>query len=276
MPRCEISVPCANSHNRYLPRRASRSTRRPSSTDRSATGHRRRCSRTSVASTVRRSTAGASARRVTSTSGSSGIGFRRNGPGRSDNVGTIPLAACFDARASLMLLSFARRAAELARLIPLLTAVAILGCATRPAATGPAPTDYADRGTDARRRRPRRRPGTAGASAKPGDPEALPEVPITGALYVSADGGGTRGAAGRARRGLFDLSEARARDARSAPGAPRDGTRVAGTCPAAECRGGRIVAPACADLEGGAAGARSAVMPAAAASTMPTPCLLPK
>ena len=79
-----------------------------------------------------------------------------------------------------MLLSFARRATELARLIPLLTTVAILGCATRPAETGPAPTatptaasTQASAATAA---------GTAGASAKPGDPEALPEVPITGAL----------------------------------------------------------------------------------------------
>src|SRR3954454_14787672 len=66
----------ASSHTRYLPRRPSRSTRRPSTASRTASGasgRDHRGSRMSSSVSSRPSTAGASWRRIVSTSGSSGI-----------------------------------------------------------------------------------------------------------------------------------------------------------------------------------------------------------
>src|SRR3954447_19954387 len=66
----------ASSHTRYYPRRASRSTRRPSTASRTASGasgRHQRGSRTSSVVSSRPSTTSASWRRIVSTSGSSGI-----------------------------------------------------------------------------------------------------------------------------------------------------------------------------------------------------------
>ena len=81
-----------------------------------------------------------------------------------------------------MLLSFARRAVQLARLIPFLAAVAILGCATRPGATGSAPTDTPTAASTPTQASAASATGTGESSGKAGDPESPPEVPITGAL----------------------------------------------------------------------------------------------
>jgi tetratricopeptide (TPR) repeat protein len=105
--------------------------------------------------------------------------IQETGTSRSDNVGQIPLVAR-SARANLLMLpSIARRAAGARRLIPLLIASTILGCAT-PDAAPPAPN--AD---------PPRQPVPSARSAQapttaPKDqatpPADVPEVPITGAL----------------------------------------------------------------------------------------------
>src|SRR3954447_26085813 len=66
----------SSAHTRYLPRRPSRSTRRPSTASRTASGasgRHHRGSRMSSSVSTRPSTAGASWRRIVSTSGSSGI-----------------------------------------------------------------------------------------------------------------------------------------------------------------------------------------------------------
>ena len=96
-------------HSRYLPRRSSCSTRRPASRGRRScgTGQRRRGiahDHRSRPSVLRRY--GASARRVTSTSGNSGIAIAPTVSGRccrSDNVRFIPLAVRSCARAHSML-----------------------------------------------------------------------------------------------------------------------------------------------------------------------------
>ncbi len=75
MPKCTSSVPSPNRNSRYLLRRSSASTTRPTSlfcSDR-GTGQRKRRSYTCTAATRCPTTCGATPRRVVSTSGSSGI-----------------------------------------------------------------------------------------------------------------------------------------------------------------------------------------------------------
>ncbi len=197
MPRCEISVPWVNpTADTFRAAQAAAPAGLRRCCSRSAgTGQRRRAPDHDGLDR-RRSTCGASARRVTSTSGNSGIAIaaiRERRP--SDNVGFIPLAALLS-RHALCPCSFASHIASIAalRLLALLAATMILGCASQPA-PAPAPTPPAASTARLRRRRRLRRGGGA-AGCRQAATTSIPEVPITGASAVSVDGGGTRSPAG--------------------------------------------------------------------------------
>src|SRR5688572_9308430 len=75
MPRCRMRCPSPQSTSRYLPRRRIARTVRPASRCTSfGTGHRRRGSRTATPEMTRPASSASRPRRVTSTSGSSGMG----------------------------------------------------------------------------------------------------------------------------------------------------------------------------------------------------------
>ena len=75
MPRCRMRWPSPQSTSRYLPRRRIARTVRPASASTSrGTGQRSRGSRTATPLIMRPASCGARPRRVTSTSGSSGMG----------------------------------------------------------------------------------------------------------------------------------------------------------------------------------------------------------